>query len=242
MRPRAVIDPIALGLLTTITVSWALAARSAYGWGLSGRNAARLRIPAAGEGDGELQLHVFEGYGWALIQSTARELTYLPADAQTPEMLPLAPLWARRAVYPWLYGDAPWPAAGSGDGRLVRGTGWPLVSFWHEYRWKPGGKVPPYGEFLAPGGIRIEPSVGTPGAWPFTLPRTLPYRPAWLGLLANTATYAAAFALLARIPAAIRRLQRTPGRCAVCRYDLRGLPEGVSCPECGAARAEQARA
>ena len=56
----------------------------------------------------------------------------------------------------------------------------------------------------------------------------------WFGLLADTILYATASGLVIRAPGAIRRLhRRRAGRCVRCAYDLRGLPAGAQCPECG---------
>ncbi len=67
---------------------------------------------------------------------------------------------------------------------------------------------------------------------------TLPYRPIWPGLLANTAIFAAPWALLfIGIPLLRRVTRRRRGRCVRCGYDLRGMPSGAPCPECGLAAA-----
>jgi len=71
-------------------------------------------------------------------------------------------------------------------------------------------------------GIRV----GNLQAW-------LPLVPHWPGLLANTALYGSAWALLLFGPGIIRRMRRRrAGRCVKCGYDLRGSTS-TSCPECG---------
>lgn len=59
-----------------------------------------------------------------------------------------------------------------------------------------------------------------------------------LGLVANTACFACAWACLLLGQTAMRRaIRRWQGRCRQCGYDLRGLPSGAPCPECGRALA-----
>lgn len=62
----------------------------------------------------------------------------------------------------------------------------------------------------------------------------LPLRPIWPGLLANTAIFAAPWAvLLFGVPLARRAVRRKRGLCEGCGYSRRGLPAGTNCPECG---------
>ena len=58
---------------------------------------------------------------------------------------------------------------------------------------------------------------------------TLPLRPIWTGFALNTILYA----VLLRLPFALRRLiRRRRGLCVKCAYDLRGT-DHKACPECG---------
>ncbi len=64
----------------------------------------------------------------------------------------------------------------------------------------------------------------------------LPYLPIWPGLLANTAIFAAPWAvILFGIPFVRYIIRRARNRCTRCGYSLHGLPAGSPCPECGGA-------
>lgn len=91
-------------------------------------------------------------------------------------------------------------------------------------------------------------AAGWSGSWHIPMTRSwppastlfsasLPLRPLWPGLPADSALFAAAWAALLSLPHLARRLHaallsRRQGRCRGCGYDLRGLP-GPLCPECG---------
>ncbi len=65
----------------------------------------------------------------------------------------------------------------------------------------------------------------------------LPTSPIWPGLVGNVIVWSAAVWLpLAGFSATRRRLRARGNRCPKCNYDLRGLPEGSPCPECGQER------
>lgn len=64
--------------------------------------------------------------------------------------------------------------------------------------------------------------------------RVLPLRPYYPGLAANTAFYAAMWALLLFGPGRIRRIaRRRRGLCVTCGYNRSGTPGAAPCPECG---------
>jgi hypothetical protein len=61
-----------------------------------------------------------------------------------------------------------------------------------------------------------------------------PTFPLWPGLLANTAFYGGAWAVLIGVPVLLRRwLRARKGGCAGCGYSREGLKDGAPCPECG---------
>lgn len=62
----------------------------------------------------------------------------------------------------------------------------------------------------------------------------LPTFPLWPGLLANTAFYGGAWAVLIFTPLFVRRwLRARRGGCAGCGYSREGLKAEAPCPECG---------
>jgi hypothetical protein len=66
--------------------------------------------------------------------------------------------------------------------------------------------------------------------------RMLPMRPLWPGLLANTAIYGGAWAVLIGVPIFLRRwLRARRGGCPQCGYSREGLKVDAPCPECGRA-------
>jgi hypothetical protein len=119
--------------------------------------------------------------------------------------------------------------------------GWParsLVSYFdHEgslqrrpnqsSRYVPGAAVNPVW------GIRLGDTKGPSG-----LPRTLPLRPIWRGLLVNSLFYAVLLWFLVLLRSRVRRLmRRRHGLCPRCAYRLCGeFSQG--CPECGWRRKE----
>lgn len=97
-------------------------------------------------------------------------------------------------------------------------AGWPLESACGVEKWSPGGR----GHRVA--GLLKAPAFGH--VW------TVPYWPAWWGLLGNTLFYAAiALAVLVFVRHRKRSRRRAAGKCVACGYELGG---GVgTCPECG---------
>ena len=65
--------------------------------------------------------------------------------------------------------------------------------------------------------------------WPSGMPRVIPLRPAWWGLIINTVFYAI---LIWVAFCSKRQLRRYRGRCTACGYELRHRYED-GCPECG---------
>lgn len=133
--------------------------------------------------------------------------------------------------------------------RLQDGVGFPWIAFWCEYEfereqatfglntdvpgnWRIVGAR--WKSLLSLGGLSItrHQSAYEDGLRHI---RALPLRPAWLGLIGNVLVYGCAIRALIVISRGARSFLRgLYGRCACCGFDLRGLPDGMRCPECGA--------
>ncbi|MGH7132984.1 MAG: hypothetical protein ACREJO_13670 [Phycisphaerales bacterium] len=109
------------------------------------------------------------------------------------------------------------------------GYGWPFIGAWYQIRGNSRGM------YAVTSDIRFGHLLsGTPTARGDLFCRVLPTKPAWGGLLANTAIFAVAWLAVLLIPGFVRRtIRRRRGQCTHCAYDLRATPLGTPCPECG---------
>lgn len=128
---------------------------------------------------------------------------------------------------------------------IEHATGWPCLTVWCDWTCESVAKderlllIPQYVSY---GGIPISASPANVGTIrPYEL-RALPLRPIWLGLIVNTAFYAALSAALWAGLIAFRSWRRAVrGRCTRCNYNLTGLGPGTPCPECGSEARRLAR-
>jgi len=158
-----------------------------------------------------------------------------PPRPPTPEES--TSLLERRLVLPWLYGDRPWPGENGSDSIWLKLSGWPMRAFWCELRAANSNTANSH-TWDAIGGFVIG-NATYPGwaDWPPRLPRMVPYRPIWVGAIANTVFWAVVVALIRHVPGWLRaRIRRRSGLCPACAYDLRGSPANGNCPECGIPR------
>ncbi|MCC6322150.1 MAG: hypothetical protein IT438_12025 [Phycisphaerales bacterium] len=207
-----------LGVASTTLVAWGLAAWSVQGRGITSKDAIRPADPTRGELLGSVSAKRSESASGAIVilrtQAACRQETPLPS-LSSPEQI--ADRWAGAAAFPWSHGLAAWPAFGTTDRRIIRGVGWPLVALHHDYREQPrtatsartpsgstsqSSTVPRYS---TPGGVRL--GVGLDGA-ASEFPTALPLRPAWRGLLVNSAIYGALWGAVWMGLAALRHQSR----------------------------------
>lgn len=133
--------------------------------------------------------------------------------------------------------DDTWPGyPNRRDGFVVTmATGFPLRSLrceeWTVFQRPDFGTVYPLG--VVRDGLEIGPSSSNGVLWM----SRVPINPIWTGFVLNSLFYALVFVgivWLAHAPGMIRSMsRRSQGLCEKCSYDLRGLPDGAPCPECG---------
>jgi hypothetical protein len=225
-RIRMQLIALVLGLTTALCVAWTCAAANDFrGWDELGgselvtdrwghRTMLHLqRLSATGR----------EAYfGWCLLD---HHKDFLPPEGRKPAEITSA--WAKPVV-PLRLSEL---ATRGGIMRLLaEACGWRRPALWREYQESPNAPRPrPVGALQIDGVWQRDPVLK------YRRPLTLPCRPIWSGLLANTALYAGAWGVILVLPGSLRRvLRRCRGRCIRCDYDLRGLTPGKQCPECGA--------
>jgi hypothetical protein len=255
---------LALGILTTIVVAWALAlwpipAHSmGSGTAIANPSSEAIESPLhrlCMEEEGRLGLCWIQfsvgtrtpgvyGIKWASLQGMSPDPeTWHFTRADMPLILKalaefpgaarhdlFAPRWPR-----WLP-----PLGTDPDDRLVtwgaRAAGWPMLCLRSVSRasandpalsWSWSITLVPSTAYT---NIR-DPAMGS-----------IPLLPEPLGFTVNTALYSAAWSGLLTLPVLTRRaLRRRRGLCPRCAYDLKGLPPGSPCPECGGHSATELR-
>jgi hypothetical protein len=215
---------LALGLATTVAISWLVSLQSEalevpdQWW--------RIRIAAHGEGEGWLRAHNAFKFGWrqTFAQATGPGTYPFEPTARTPDEIIHGR--ARRLAMPWLDGLRPWPS-NEIENYYLNEYGWPLAAMYA--RNFVAGRTDVWDHTLNLQSI----------AWFSRRPsgelRGLPIGILWEGLLLGTGLWSLAWAVLLLGPNRVRRhLRERRGACLTCGYDLRTLPSPAACPECGA--------
>jgi hypothetical protein len=226
-----------VGLVSTVVLAWGLA--------LAGPNPGskdttlRDRRRFDGEGLGRLVLHRAARIGLVRFDAVVYPTCVAAAttDSRTPEEA--VPGWASAAVLPWSAGRRPWPqsegsddSAASSEFTRVEGAGWPLPAVWRSCAAEPRTSTSKPLPASTAGFGALATTSGRVGSI------SLPYRPIWLGLAADSALFAGVWWWLMNAPGmGVAVIRAVRGRCSACGYDLAGLPPvepgTVKCPECG---------
>ncbi|MFT3685460.1 MAG: hypothetical protein QM783_11115 [Phycisphaerales bacterium] len=122
------------------------------------------------------------------------------------------------------------------EARLTEiGAGWPFRALCAETDEPVQDPTTRLAVYSFRGGLTLPTHVIKDGATIF-LPRCLPLRPIWPGLVADVAIFSLLWGLVVVPMALVIRSRMRRGRCLSCGYDLQGLAADVKCPECGAVR------
>ncbi len=185
-----------------------------------------------------LRFQSAERAGVSVLIGTIREYSAFtpaseppPPTSKPPTPESVARAWEAELALPWFRAHRPWPLRGNGS-VMVKAAGWPFRSFYCTI-WpvnNAGGHA-----WNADGGVIVGPNQFAGWAdWPPQLPRIIPCRPIWRGVIANTLIAAVAWALTVYATDAFRRhSRRRAGRCDLCGYSLIATPMDRPCPECG---------
>ena len=183
----------------------------------------------------------------ALVDVDGQTLWAIDADASSTYARPSPGAPAYSAIWPilpaWGHLDRPLEPFRTGqtnhEQRTVEAFGWPMRALWTERdpsAAAPGSVFPSGGRFTSfPGGGFVSSRIMPAGA--SKPPPTLPLRPVWRGLAADSAFWALSAWLLYWALVKPRRFVREVGRmrrgcCIQCGYQLNYSFAG-GCPECG---------
>ena len=209
---------LALGVLSTVLTTWALAAREPGG--------ARVRH-SSGRAPHDIRRAILltrvDFFGAAGFTTSA------PLDGERDSAAIRAESLQPRWVRPLL--AAYWRHPETCQWYRVIAHGWPLPALYYTEAIF-SGNVWQAAQTELDGGFKIPRQRKT--VWSRTPSEVvLPWRPVWAGIAINSAWWGMLWGVLVLIPAGVRRtIWGWRGRCPKCGYDLRGQAiEG--CPECG---------
>jgi len=149
-------------------------------------------------------------------EAMLREIAPFQTTGQFPRWWGRMPE-ARNPTQPWL---PEW---------VQDARGWPLLALWCSWRQSPSTVTVGLGP--VEGGIELPQRQGL--RRDFDTVRALPCRPVPQGLAADSAILAIPWFVLLSLGPVLRAIRRRRGLCPNCAYNLRGLPPGSPCPECG---------
>ncbi|HWB19395.1 MAG TPA: hypothetical protein VG711_03775 [Phycisphaerales bacterium] len=159
-----------------------------------------------------VMIHEVRGATVVSIWGTAGSDWLRPPKAQSIESL--LPSWAdRRELFTF-------------NSQVLNARGWPMLSMWSAME---SPQIAKY-SFKVHGGWEVPGMTGHQLGW-MIVPRVIPRRVIWKGLVVNTFFYGVVLWVLFAVPFAIRRMiRRKRNLCPRCGY-----PVGVSevCTECG---------
>jgi hypothetical protein len=195
-----------------------------------------------GEGHGRVCLKISEtpcctiAFGWAHPKPPAAG----EADARGFSSS------LRSAALPWTTWWRGWPDADHAEYRTVDAFGWPCRALARikdsRYRVLPDNGSAKEQEQTS-WEVPLKRLSGRDFCGRTFVDPRFPICPLWRGMLVDAVLYGAAFYVVVLLPLrgllwivlpsarGRRRLRR--GECPKCRYELRGLPAGAPCPECG---------
>lgn len=222
---RSMLVCLALGVVTTIAVSWLCCVDV-------GTNRTPMSLSRADLTNGEwVSISRRERFGAVSLAAVNCSIVSAMSDAEVP-VDNLVPGWADEELLGWTRAKQV-AALPSGAARAVLATGWPWVSMWSSYDQQPGGG---YWWFKSHSGIKVSAAPANPDYRSVLSPRelALPLRIVPGGFALGVLFWAALWWLvLFGRRAAVRFVRIRRGRCPACAYDRRGLGPDTPCPECG---------
>jgi hypothetical protein len=226
---RLITACVVLGLLTTIAVSWAAAC-------LSDLRYANVRTDTAWASTGIFRVSRYPVSGGMLYRAyLGPPAMWQTANDSGDTPLELMPTWMHAHLGEPRLSRARSLRQTEVAVRALHAWGWPMAALFCEFE-----RADESNRMIVSGGVPVADSRDLKYGFLWCAPVTLPLKPIWTGLCADTILYAGAWIALAASPLALRRhLRLRRNHCPHCNYDLRATPTGQPCPECGVTSARR---